>query len=447
MKFRTSITLLTLLALSVMGLWLFSGPAQAQKAKPKENKTYSLFDGKTLKGWKVTDFGGQGEVETKKKQILIPLGQDMSGITYDPKTSPLKIDLPKENYEINLEAMRVDGSDFFCGMTFPVGDEFCSLILGGWGGGVVGLSSIHGFDASENDTTQYVEFENKKWYKVRLRVTTKKISVWLDDKQIIDLPRKDNEFSIRFEMELNKPLGFATWQTIGALRNISLTVLEEPEAEEEATEKPADEKQKKADKKKEKKKDDKKEADKSAEEKPMEAKPAVEEPKAEEPAPGKPKAEKPKKDKPKAEKPAAEEAAPEKPQADKPKKEKPKQEKPKQEKSQAEKPKVEEPAVEQRPVEKGAVDAADEGDNEASPSDRPIEASPSDRPIEKPQPEPAEVPVDQPPVPETPDAVDTGCVTMPAASYAEACCVPTSCRKTRCKVRYWRGCRSFRRCR
>ena len=38
-------------------------------------------------------------------------------------------------------------------------------------GGVVGLSSIGGFDASENETTQFVEFKNGQWYKIRLRVT------------------------------------------------------------------------------------------------------------------------------------------------------------------------------------------------------------------------------------------------------------------------------------
>ena len=57
------------------------------------------------------------------------------------------------DYEVTLEAMRVDGNDFFCGMTFPAGKDPCTLIVGGWGGTVVGLSSINGMDASENETT------------------------------------------------------------------------------------------------------------------------------------------------------------------------------------------------------------------------------------------------------------------------------------------------------
>ena len=58
----------------------------------------------------------------------------MTGITWTNE-------VPTNNYEISLEAMRVEGSDFFCALTFPVGNDPCSFIVGGWGGGVVGLSS------------------------------------------------------------------------------------------------------------------------------------------------------------------------------------------------------------------------------------------------------------------------------------------------------------------
>ena len=68
-------------------------------------------------------------------------------------------DFPKMNYEVALDAMRVMGSDFFCGLTVPVGDTFCSLIVGGWGGSLVGISSLDGMDASENETTKFISFE------------------------------------------------------------------------------------------------------------------------------------------------------------------------------------------------------------------------------------------------------------------------------------------------
>lgn len=188
----------------------------------KDDKAWiSLFDGKTLKGWKSTEFGGEGDVKVEDGAIVMELGQDMSGITWAGKEP-----LPKMNYEIALDARRVDGSDFFCGLTFPVADSYCSFIVGGWGGGVVGLSSINGFDASENDTTKYMEFKTGQWYKIRVRVTPDRIQTWIDDKEVVDQDIKDRKLSIRGEVELSKPLGVSTWNTKGALRNIRLRKLD-----------------------------------------------------------------------------------------------------------------------------------------------------------------------------------------------------------------------------
>jgi hypothetical protein len=178
----------------------------------------NLFDGRTLAGWKKTEFGGEGDVEVKDGRIVIGAGNPMSGITWTGQ-------FPKTNYEITLEAMRVDGSDFFCGLTFPVGDDPCSFIVGGWGGGVIGLSSLDGSDASENETTKYQEFESKRWYKVRVRVTPEKIEAWLDDKQMADVVVKDHRISIRPEVELSRPLGISCFSTTAALRDIKVRTL------------------------------------------------------------------------------------------------------------------------------------------------------------------------------------------------------------------------------
>jgi hypothetical protein len=40
----------------------------------------------------------------------------------------------------------------------------CTLICGGWGGTLVGLSSIDDLDASENPTATIKEFKEKTWY-------------------------------------------------------------------------------------------------------------------------------------------------------------------------------------------------------------------------------------------------------------------------------------------
>jgi len=179
--------------------------------------TVSLFDGKTLTGWRISDFAGTGPVRIENGKLILEMGT-MTGVTY---TNPV----PTMNYEISVDAMRVDGSDFFCGLTFPVGKDPCSLIVGGWGGGVVGLSSLDGQDASSNETTQYLNFEKGRWYKVRLRVVPNRIQAWIDEDKIIDVDTTDRSISIRLEVEESRPLGFSTWSTTAALRNIHLRKL------------------------------------------------------------------------------------------------------------------------------------------------------------------------------------------------------------------------------
>ena len=189
-----------------------------EPAKKDDAGWKSLFDGKTLDGWKSTKFGGEGEVEVKDGVIILNTGADMTGITYTGK-------MPKNNYELLVEAQRLDGFDFFSGITFPVGDGFASFIPGGWGGGVTGISSINGRDASENETTQPFTYKDKIWYKFRIRVTDDKLQAWVDDKKMVDVDRADKIFSLRNEVDLSKPLGIATWGTKGAVRSIKLREL------------------------------------------------------------------------------------------------------------------------------------------------------------------------------------------------------------------------------
>lgn len=207
-----------------------TGVAEEKKsaaAKKEKKQWVSLFDGKSLKGWEITKFGGEGDVEVKDKQLILGMGADMTGAHTKQK-------VPRSNYEIEWDAMRVEGSDFFCALTFPVKKKYCSLILGGWGGGVCGLSSIDRQDASENETTSYRKFDNKKWYKVRLRVMDDRIQAWIDKEQIIDQGIKDRVISVRIEVELSQPLGFSTWQTTGALKNIRIRKLSKQELQAEA---------------------------------------------------------------------------------------------------------------------------------------------------------------------------------------------------------------------
>ena len=177
-----------------------------------------LFDGDTLANWEITNFGPQGEVYVSDGEIVLGMGDGCTGITW-------KDSFPKENYEISLEAKRVMGIDFFCGLTFPVKDDFCTFIVGGWAGAVVGLSTIDGLDASENETTTLMRFNKDEWYKIKLRVTSEKIETWINEEKIVDIPYKGRQIGIRPEVELSCPFGIATWKTTGAVRNIYLRTL------------------------------------------------------------------------------------------------------------------------------------------------------------------------------------------------------------------------------
>jgi hypothetical protein len=127
------------------------------------------------------------------------------------------------DYEVEIEAMRKEGSDFFCGFTFPVGEACCSLIVGGWGGGTVGISSLDGMDASENETSKFMNFENGRWYKIRVRITKKKIEAWIDKDKVVDVVTTDRKITVRpGEIEASQPFGIATWSTTGALREMRM---------------------------------------------------------------------------------------------------------------------------------------------------------------------------------------------------------------------------------
>lgn len=191
------------------------GSRATRIAAPESSPWQELFDGKSLAPWKSAEFGGEGEVAIEDGKLILPMGNTLTGITYTGS-------LPKTNYEIRLQAMRVEGIDFFCGLTFPVADSHCSFIVGGWAGAVVGLSSIDGKDASENKTTRYMNFEDGRWYRIRVRVTPRRISAWIDEKQVVDQDITGRRISTRNEVELSKPLGISAWQTKAALRDIQL---------------------------------------------------------------------------------------------------------------------------------------------------------------------------------------------------------------------------------
>jgi len=179
-----------------------------------------LFNGVSLDGWQVIDFEGHGDISVADSCIIIGRWKEISGIKW-------KEDFPRTNYEVSLETKRMEGSDFFCGMTFPVKDSFLTLVLGGWGGSTIGLSCIDGFDAANNMTYDLMNFEKDRWYAVRLKVTDEKIEAWVNKELIVDFSIYNYYLSLRWEVESSKPFGFTTYKTTGALKNIRLNMINE----------------------------------------------------------------------------------------------------------------------------------------------------------------------------------------------------------------------------
>lgn len=197
------------------GLAAGAGLAPRRASARQAGEWTSLFDGVSLGGWEQTSFGGEGPVRVTDGIIVLGFGDTLTGITWTR-------DVPRMNFEIALEAARLDGHDFFCGLTFPVAGSYCSFIVGGWGGTTVGLSNLDGMDASGNETTREMRFEDGRWYGLRVAVRPHDIRAWIDDEEVVNVRTAGREIDIRPEVEPSIPLGIASYQTRAGLRAIRM---------------------------------------------------------------------------------------------------------------------------------------------------------------------------------------------------------------------------------
>lgn len=208
---------------ALFGMCRLAHPAESAPANDKAEQWQTLFDGKTLGQWKVVskgeEFEQSGMVKVDDGLLVLEKGKQATGVHWTGK-------FPTTDYELAFDGKRVAGEDFFCGMTFPVGDGSLTLILGGWGGWVVGLSCIDDRYAINNDSCRKIEFEQDRWYRVLIRVTEPKIQVWVDGDELIDFTTEGHKFTVSEEMTPCLPVGIATWKTTGALRNLRFRPLE-----------------------------------------------------------------------------------------------------------------------------------------------------------------------------------------------------------------------------
>lgn len=216
------LVLCVLAPLSLSPLGLLAQNGTPSKKAPGEGWK-SLFNGKSLEGWKSTPFVGEGKVFVRDGVIVMEKGEKLTGATYT------KGDFPKRDYEVEIVARKLDGNDFFATTTFPVGDQHASFVVGGWGGTLVGLSSINGSDASENGLSKNKEFEPQKWYTLKVRVGQKRIQAQIDNEQFLDVDTSDVRLSVRFEVQPSRPFGVSTYDTIGEVKSVRVRPLNEKE--------------------------------------------------------------------------------------------------------------------------------------------------------------------------------------------------------------------------
>ena len=216
-------------------VWIAS-PVFAQEPSNADSdstpdQTAELFSGKTLEdwGWIPTEFGGEGEIQIVGDEIIMSPGIPMTGIHRDRNE-----ELPTTNYTISLEAKRLQGIDFFCALTFPVQESHCTFVVAGWAGATVGLSCVDDLDASSNDTTKLMTFEDNRWYKIKVQVTDDDIQCWVDEEKVVHQELAEHKISVRGDISASRPLGLSAFESKVAYRNIKLTRIEQDDPVQES---------------------------------------------------------------------------------------------------------------------------------------------------------------------------------------------------------------------
>jgi len=188
---------------------------------PPQQTAISLSSSELQSQWQASGIPEQGPTEVSESVLRIGEGIPMTGIRFVGDWGALN--LPWIDYALTFEARRVEGQDFFATCTFPIGgpDRCVSLVVGGWGGGLVGISCIDQLDASENNTRGEMAFNNGTWYQFRIEVREDDLQVWINGAPMVNVSIKGRQLSLRSgEIDTCVPLGFASWRTVGEIRSI-----------------------------------------------------------------------------------------------------------------------------------------------------------------------------------------------------------------------------------
>lgn len=198
-------------------LCLFFILAQCSPARRAE---WHLLTDEFAPAWKAAGIPDEGAVTVQNGEITLHPGQPMTGVRLDAQAWK-NAGIPSTRYAIEYEAMRVEGNDFFGTVTFPVADSHVSLVVGGWGGTLVGISSIDDMDASENATTGNAFFKNNRWHQVRIEVHDDELRAWINGKLFVSTSTRGHKLGLRAgDIQKCTPFGFASYATLARVRHV-----------------------------------------------------------------------------------------------------------------------------------------------------------------------------------------------------------------------------------
>lgn len=190
------------------------GPAEtAQTAQTGQPSPSSALRATIPSGFMETEFGGEGCASIEANRIVLEPGVPLAGVTWTGES-------PEVPFVLEVEFTKRYGNDFPCALTFPVAGSHLSLVLGGWGGTVCGLSSLDGLDASRNESRFVRSFPPGVRTHVRVEVRADVVLAALDGVEVVRVELAGRTLGLRAELLPSRPLGIAAFATAVELHSV-----------------------------------------------------------------------------------------------------------------------------------------------------------------------------------------------------------------------------------
>ncbi len=124
------------------------------------------------------------------------------------------------DYEISLEAQKIDGNEGFLVLFRVKSDrDYYWLNIGGWGNTATAIERSIDNRRRAISSFRPIRVEQGRWYKIRVRCEGRRIQAWLNEGLILDFNDDENAHLIG-------KVGIGTWMTKARFRNIKVTALD-----------------------------------------------------------------------------------------------------------------------------------------------------------------------------------------------------------------------------